>query len=64
MTVGAVNSMFATQMFQWANVPNALSNVVTPEGAVICLNTIVTGQAAGKAAQGAVQMHEQKQEGK
>lgn len=56
--------MFGTQMFRWANVPNAFSNVLTPEGAVIRLNTFVTGQAAGKAAQGTVQMHEQKEESK
>ncbi|QAU23750.1 hypothetical protein EO087_06940 [Dyella sp. M7H15-1] len=64
MTVGAVNGMFATQMFQWANVPNAWSNALTAEGAVIRINTIATGKAAGMAAQGAVQTYEQKQEGK
>ncbi len=62
MAVGAVNGMFATQMFQWANVSNALSNAFTVEGAVIRINTIATGKAAGMAAQGAVQAHEQKQE--
>ncbi|QAU23748.1 hypothetical protein EO087_06930 [Dyella sp. M7H15-1] len=64
MAVGAVNSMVATQMFQWANVPNAWSNVTSPAGAVIRINTMATGKAAGMAAQGAVQAHEQKQEGK
>ena len=62
MAVGAVNSMFTAQMFQWANVPNAWSNALTPEGAVIRINTIATGKVAGMAAQGAVQAHEQKQE--
>lgn len=64
MSVGAVNSMFAIQMFQWANVPNPWSNIKYLEGAVIRLNTMTAGKGAGMAAQGAVQAHEQRQEGK
>jgi filamentous hemagglutinin len=53
-TVGAYNSMFGTLMFSWAGIPNGLSNLFSVPGAVIRLNGFFLGQAAGKAAQGAV----------
>ena len=62
MSLGAVNGVLTTQMFQWANVPNAFSNLRTPEGVVIRLNGFATGKSVGAAAQGAVQAHENKQE--
>ncbi|TDN61619.1 adhesin HecA-like repeat protein [Paraburkholderia sp. BL10I2N1] len=53
--VGALNGMFATSMFQWAGIANSIKNVSTIPGFVIQTNKFALGQAAGKAAQGAVQ---------
>lgn len=53
-TVGAATGVYGTAMFQWAGVPNTLSNLKTLPGAIIRLNSMVLGQSAGRAAQGAV----------
>ncbi|ORC47560.1 filamentous hemagglutinin [Burkholderia sp. A27] len=58
-TVGAMNGIFGASMFKWAEIPNKLTNVITIPGAVIRLNGMVQGQAAGKAAQAAINQHEQ-----
>jgi filamentous hemagglutinin len=47
--------MFKTSMFGWAGVANSIKNVNTIPGVVLQVNKFALGQAAGKAAQGAVQ---------
>lgn len=54
-SVGAVNGMFATSMLSWAGVPNSIKSVATVPGFVLQANKFFLGQAAGKAAQAAVQ---------
>ena len=54
MTVGGLTGMYGTAMFSWAGVPNAIGNLATVPGAVIRINSAVLGQAAGRAAQSAV----------
>ncbi|WP_143756975.1 hemagglutinin repeat-containing protein, partial [Caballeronia glebae] len=56
-TVGALNAMFGTSMFKWADIPNGIGNIATVPGVVIRANGIAAGQAAGRAAQGAVKEH-------
>ena len=53
-TVGAYTNIFSTSMFNLAGIPNSFSNILTLPGAVIRVNGLALGQAAGKAAQGAV----------
>lgn len=57
-TVGAANGIFGTSMFKWADIPNKITNVSTVPGVVIRLNGFFQGQAAGKAAQAAVNQNE------
>lgn len=53
-TVGALNGMFGTSMFNWAGIPDSFANISTVPGMVIRLNGIFLGQAGGRAAQAAV----------
>lgn len=55
VTVGGVTSVFGTAMYGWAGVVNSWKNVTTVPGIVIRGNKFVLGQAAGNAAQGAVE---------
>ncbi|MEX3956601.1 hemagglutinin repeat-containing protein [Trinickia sp. EG282A] len=57
-TIGAANGIFGTSMFKWADIPNKITNVSTVPGAVIRINGFTQGQAAGRAAQAAVNQYE------
>ena len=59
-TVGAATGMFGTSMFKWADIPNKISNASTVTGAVIRVNGVAQGQVANRAAQAAVNQHEEK----
>ena len=53
-TIGAYKGAFTTSMFNWAGVPNSISNVVTMPGFLIRLNSLILGKIVGSAAQAAV----------
>ncbi len=53
-TVGVANGIFGTSMFKWAGIPNKITNITTVPGVVIRINGAVQAQAAGHAAQAAV----------
>ncbi|WP_175154020.1 hemagglutinin repeat-containing protein, partial [Paraburkholderia ultramafica] len=46
---GAASSMFGTQMYNWAGVPNSLKNITTAPGIVTRLNSLALGQTLGRA---------------
>ncbi|WP_231649627.1 hemagglutinin repeat-containing protein, partial [Ralstonia syzygii] len=58
MAVGGLTATYNSAMFGWAGVPNAFGNWATLPGGIIRGNSIVFGNIAGKAAQGAVKSSE------
>jgi filamentous hemagglutinin len=56
--VGSLGGIYQTQMFEWAGIPNALSNWLTPAGAVIRVNKTAAGMSGGKATQAAIQANQ------
>jgi filamentous hemagglutinin len=60
-TIGALTGVFGASMFKWAEIPNKLSNAITVPGVVIRANGIAMGQVGGRAAQGAIEQHENRE---
>ncbi len=55
MMIGSATGIYNTTMFRWAGIPNSLNNISTVPGAVVRVNSAVTGKAAGSAVHGALQ---------
>ncbi|MFM0033350.1 hemagglutinin repeat-containing protein [Paraburkholderia strydomiana] len=54
---GAASSMFGTQMYNWASVPNSLKNITTAPGIVTRLNSLALGQTLGRAVKSPASNH-------